>query len=84
MGTRRVVVTGMGVITALGETVSSLWDALLAGRSGVRRITRFETADCTVHIGGECTDFDPTCVVDRKQAKRNTRRGIPPSPPRRP
>jgi 3-oxoacyl-[acyl-carrier-protein] synthase II len=60
----------MGVVTALGEEVETLWDALVAGRSGVRRITRFDTSGYDVHIGGECSEFDPQCVVDRKQAKR--------------
>jgi 3-oxoacyl-[acyl-carrier-protein] synthase II len=71
MGERcRVVVTGMGLITSLGETVDSFWNNLIACQSGVATITRFDTSGFEVHFGGECRDFDPDKYLDRKLAKR--------------
>jgi 3-oxoacyl-[acyl-carrier-protein] synthase II len=70
MNSRRVVVTGRGVVTSLGESVDQLWDRLLAGESGVSAITRFNTEGFDVRIGGECREFDAGAYIDRKQAKR--------------
>ncbi len=70
MANRRVVVTGMGVVTSIGETVESFWDNLLAGKSGVCQVTRFDTTGFDVRIGGECTSFDPSKSLDRKTVKR--------------
>ena len=53
--TRRVVITGMGVVTSLGETVDAFWDALCAGKSGIGPITRFDTTEFPRQFGGECT-----------------------------
>jgi 3-oxoacyl-[acyl-carrier-protein] synthase II len=73
VGDRRVVITGMGVITPLGNTVEGYWDALVSGRSGIRSITRFECDQYDVRIGGECLDFDPKPYVDTRIAKRMDR-----------
>ncbi len=73
MSKRRVVVTGMGVVTPLGESVDVFWDKLIDGTSGVRNITLFDTTDFDVRIGGECSDFDPFEYIDRKNAKRMDR-----------
>jgi 3-oxoacyl-[acyl-carrier-protein] synthase II len=70
---RRIVITGMGVVTPLGSTVESYWDGLVSGRSGIRTITRFPHETQDVHIGGECLDFDPNLYVDVRQAKRMDR-----------
>jgi 3-oxoacyl-[acyl-carrier-protein] synthase II len=70
MSKRRVVITGMGVVTALGETLESFWAGLLAGKSGVRTLTRFDPARFDVKFGGECTDFDGGNYVDRRELKR--------------
>ena len=70
---RRVVVTGMGLVTALGVDVASTWDGLVAGRSGIRRITAFDPARVASQIGGEVPDFDPSVVLDRKEQRRNDR-----------
>ena len=57
---RRVVITGVGAITPCGNTAPETWAALLAGRSGIGRITRFDPTGCTAHIAGEVRNFDPT------------------------
>lgn len=73
---RRVVITGLGVITSLGETVDEVWDALCAGRSGIRMVTRFDFSKYPVKFGGECTDFDVTKYgVEVKEARRLDRFG---------
>jgi 3-oxoacyl-[acyl-carrier-protein] synthase II len=58
MSKRRVVVTGLGVVTSLAETVDGMWDALCAGRSGIVTIRRWDTSTYPTKIGGECFDFD--------------------------
>ena len=73
MADRRVVVTGMGAVTPLGASVEAYWDGLIAGRSGIRTITRWEHAVHEVHIGGECADFDPAQHLDMRTAKRMDR-----------
>jgi 3-oxoacyl-[acyl-carrier-protein] synthase II len=70
---RRVVVTGMGALTALGPDVASTWDGLLAGRSGVRRIESFDPSRVDSQIAAEVRDFDPGDVIDRKDARRMDR-----------
>ncbi len=73
---RRVVVTGLGVITSLGESVDEVWDGLCAGKSGIGPITRWDTSTYPVRIGGECTNFDITKYgVDVREAKRLDRFG---------
>ena len=57
---RRVVITGLGAVTPCGNTAADTWAALIAGRSGLGRITRFDPTGCTAHIAGEVKDFDPT------------------------
>jgi 3-oxoacyl-[acyl-carrier-protein] synthase II len=69
----RVVVTGMGVLTPLGNDVASTWDAMIAGRSGVGPITQFDPARLTTRIAAEVKDFDPSAVLDRKDQRRNDR-----------
>jgi 3-oxoacyl-[acyl-carrier-protein] synthase II len=68
--TRRVVVTGLGLITPLGLDVEATWTALCAGRSGVGPITRFDTTDFPVTIAGEVKGFDPTRYIDKKEIKK--------------
>ncbi|MEO0093225.1 MAG: beta-ketoacyl synthase N-terminal-like domain-containing protein, partial [candidate division WOR-3 bacterium] len=67
---RRVVVTGLGVVTCLGNDVKSFWSNLLAGRSGISRITRFDPSPLPVQIAGEVKNFDPTQKFDPKLLKR--------------
>jgi 3-oxoacyl-[acyl-carrier-protein] synthase II len=67
---RRVVVTGMSVVTALGSEVSEFWDNLCAGKSGISRLERFDCSDFKVNFGGEVKDFRPEDHFDGKEAKR--------------
>ncbi|MDH4045705.1 MAG: beta-ketoacyl-[acyl-carrier-protein] synthase II, partial [Gemmatimonadota bacterium] len=70
MSRRRVVVTGLGVVSPLGLNLEDTWAGLLAGRSGAARIKRFDPSDLEVRFGCEVKDFDPTPYIDRKEAKR--------------
>ncbi len=70
---RKVVVTGIGVVTALGQNIEDFWASLLAGRSGISKVTSFDTTDFTCQIGGEIRDFDPGKYMDPKEARRNDR-----------
>ena len=69
----RVVVTGMGLLTAVGLDVSQSWSALLAGTSGVGPITLFDASDQTVRFAAEVKNFDPEAYMDRKEVKRADR-----------
>jgi len=72
-GRRRVVVTGVGMITPLGATVEKTWEGIQAGRSGIGPITRFDTTGLETTIAGEVRDFDPTQYMDRKEVRRADR-----------
>jgi len=72
-GERRVVVTGLGSITSLGHDVSTYWDNLLAGNSGIGAVTSFDASPYPSKVASEVKDFDPTTVMDPKEAKRNDR-----------
>jgi 3-oxoacyl-[acyl-carrier-protein] synthase II len=72
-GVRRVVVTGMGAVSALGNDVESTWAGLLAGRSGVRTIETFDPSRVDSKIAAEVRDFDPSAVIDRKEMRRMDR-----------
>jgi 3-oxoacyl-[acyl-carrier-protein] synthase II len=73
---RRVVITGLGVITSLGETVDELWENLCAGKSGIGPVTRWDFSKFPVRFGGECAKFDVTKYgVDVREAKRLDRFG---------
>ncbi len=69
----RVVVTGMGLVTAVGLDVETSWAALLEGRSGVGPITLFDASDQTVRFAAEVDGFDPELYMDRKEVKRADR-----------
>jgi 3-oxoacyl-[acyl-carrier-protein] synthase II len=69
----RVVITGMGAITPLGLTVAELWDGLLAGRSGITRITQFDPSPLPCQIAGEVKGFDPQQYINIKEARRMAR-----------
>ncbi len=66
----RVVVTSVSAITPLGNDVETSWQNLLAGKSGIGKITRFDTTDFATKIAGEVKDFDPTVFIGKKEARR--------------
>src|SRR5260221_3028051 len=70
---RRVVVTGIGLITPLGSTVDKSWAGLNAGKSGIGKISRFDASDVETQIAGEVHDFDRLEYMERKEAKRADR-----------
>jgi len=70
---RRVVVTGMGMLTALGNDVASSWAGLVAGRSGVATIASFDPSRLQARIAGEVKDLDASHVLDRKELRRTDR-----------
>ena len=70
MSTRRVVVTGLGTLSPVGNTVDEFWSALLQGRSGLGQITKFDTTGYPTRIAGEVRNFDPLNFVDKKEARR--------------
>ena len=67
----RVVVTGLGLITSLGNDLASSWEALCQGKSGVAAITSYDTSEYRVHFAGELKHFDPALYMDRKEIRRN-------------
>ena len=69
-GNRRVVVTGMGLVTPLGTGIEKNWEALMAGRSGIGPITRFDVSDFAARIAGEVRDFDPHDWIEKKDVKK--------------
>ena len=68
---RRVVITGIGAITPIGNDLDKYWESLKNGVNGVDFITKFDITDHKVKIGAEVKDFDPTLYVDKKEVKRN-------------
>jgi len=70
---RRVVITGLGVITPLGTGVDKSWQSLCRGKSGIDVITRFDAADFKTRIAGEVRDFNPEEFLDKKLVRRNDR-----------
>lgn len=67
---RRVVVTGLGAITPLGNSVQETWAGVCAGRSGIGPITRFDSAGFATRIAGELKNFDPLIYINKKEARR--------------
>lgn len=70
MDTKRVVVTGMGAITPLGNDVASFWQGLVEGRNGIGPISKVDVSNCKAKLAGEVKDFDPKKYMDFKSAKR--------------
>ena len=70
MSKRRVVVTGLGILSPVGNTVSQAWENILAGKSGITRISRFDASGFASQIAGEVKDFDVTQFLSAKEARR--------------
>ena len=70
---RRVVITGLGLVTPLGLDVASSWKALLEGKCGIGPITQFDASAFGCKIAGEVKDFDPTVAMPAKDARRYDR-----------
>ncbi|MDD4237711.1 MAG: beta-ketoacyl-ACP synthase II [Desulfotomaculaceae bacterium] len=70
---KRVVVTGLGIISPVGTGLEQFWTALTGGISGIRRITRFDATNFSTQIAGEVIDFEPTKHMDKKEARRMDR-----------
>jgi len=67
---RRVVVTGIGLVSSLGIGTGATWDALLSGTSGVTRITRFDVSAYAAQIAAEVKGFDPLQFIEKKEVKK--------------
>ncbi|MBS1228803.1 MAG: 3-oxoacyl-(acyl-carrier-protein) synthase 2 [Proteobacteria bacterium] len=70
MTRRRVVITGLGIVSPVGNTVEQAWQNIIAGRSGIDRITRFDASSFSAQIAGEVRDFDITKYLPAKDARR--------------
>lgn len=66
----RVVITGMGAVTPLGNSADAFWEGLKAGENGIKAITKFDASETGISVAGELKDFDPKEFMDRKVAKR--------------
>ncbi len=70
MAKRRVVVTGLGIVCPVGLNLKESWEAIVAGKSGITRITRFDASNCASQIAGEVKGFDPSKYLPPKEARR--------------
>ena len=70
---RRVVITGIGAITPVGNDPKTMWENILAGKHGIAPITSFDTSDIEVKLAAQVKDFDPAPVVDKKEQRRTDR-----------
>ena len=70
---KRVVITGMGTVNPLGKNVSEFWDNIKANKLGFSYIDQFDASDFDIKIVGAVKDFDPSAVIDKKEARRMDR-----------
>ena len=70
---RRVVVTGIGLICGVGNNTEQVWQALLAGKSGIERITSFDVSQFACQIAAEVKNFDPLHFIEKKEARKMAR-----------
>jgi len=67
---RRVVITGLGVVHALGKDINTFWDAIKEGKNGISTVTKFDTTEFSTKVAAQIVDFDPSAYIDKKEAKR--------------
>ncbi|MDE6357075.1 MAG: beta-ketoacyl-ACP synthase II [Eubacteriales bacterium] len=67
---RRVVITGMGLVTPVGNNVNEFWESIKAGKHGIAPITHFDTSDSKIKIAAELKNFEPETVIDKKEIRR--------------
>ena len=70
---RRVVITGVGAVTPVGNDITTMWDALVHGKSGIARTARFDPAPYESQVAGEVRGLEPTSYMDRKDVRRTDR-----------
>ena len=73
METRRVVITGMGALTPVGNNVPAFWEGLLAGKNGIGPVTRFDTAEYKAKLAAEVKNFDPETVLEKPEIRKTDR-----------
>ena len=74
MNRRRVVITGYGAVSCVGNDVNTMWDALVNGRCGIGRVTQFDPIDFKTQVGGEVKNLDWASVVSEKDYRRKSQR----------
>ncbi|WP_337018633.1 beta-ketoacyl-ACP synthase II [Oceanobacillus massiliensis] len=70
MDERRVVITGLGAVTPIGNDVNTMWESIIAGKSGIDFVTRVEKDNYPAKVAAELKDFDPTAYMDKKDARK--------------
>lgn len=70
---KRVVITGMGVVSALGNELNSFWDSIKSGKNGISTVSSFDVSNITTKVASEIKDFDPILYIDKKEARRMDR-----------
>ena len=70
---RRVVITGLGAITPIGNDINSLWESVKTGKCGIDKITHYDITDKKISLAGEVKDFNPEDFIDKKEARRMDR-----------
>lgn len=73
MELKRVVITGLGAVTPVGNSAPETWQALISGANGIAPITAFDATNFKTHFAGEVKNFDPSAVIDRKEARKMDR-----------
>ena len=73
MAKKRVVITGVGALTPIGNTARDTWENALKGVNGINKITRVDTEKFNVHVAGELKDFEIENYIDRKEARKMDR-----------
>ena len=68
---RRVVITGLGAVTPVGNDVQTFWESLKSGKSGITKITKFDSSEYKAHVAGEVKDFDPLLYMDKSELRKS-------------